>query len=102
MSSSCRAARQTRLGALLLQYCQTPQQRLAGAGGHQRRILAKQLRVITQVVEQCLEVLEVQQQQAFAVCHLERRIRADCWLSVSSSKLPSNNGPISLMVVRNG
>ena len=33
---------------------------------------------------------------------LNAAYNADCWLSVSSSKLPSSSGPISLRVVRNG
>ena len=61
-------------GALLLQHCQAPQQGLAGTGGHQGGVFAQQFRVIAQVIEQCLEVLEVQQQQAFAVGHFECRI----------------------------
>lgn len=33
---------------------------------------------------------------------LNAAYKAACWLSVSSSRLPSNNGPISLKVVRSG
>ncbi|MNM45102.1 hypothetical protein D3C81_560190 [compost metagenome] len=62
-------------GALLLQGRQTSQQCLAGAGGHQCRIVAQQLGVVPQVIEQRLQILEIEQQQAFAVRHLERRVQ---------------------------
>ncbi|MNC37710.1 hypothetical protein D3C75_862810 [compost metagenome] len=63
------------IGALLLQGRQTSQQRLARAGGHQCRIVAQQLGVVPQVIEQRLQILEIEQQQAFAVRHLERRVQ---------------------------
>ncbi len=56
---------------LLLKGCQTAQQRLAGARGHQGRVIAKHLWVVTQVIEQCLEVFKVKQQQPFPIRHLE-------------------------------
>ncbi|MCY1427897.1 hypothetical protein D9M71_437640 [compost metagenome] len=64
-----------RFGALLLQGCQSPQQGLAGACGHQRTVFTEQLRVVLQVRQQGLEVLDIQQQQAFAVGDLERGIQ---------------------------
>ncbi|MNF07729.1 hypothetical protein D3C80_2079710 [compost metagenome] len=49
-----------RFGALLFQGRQAPQQRLARAGGHQRGVIAQQLGIVLEVIEQRLEVLEVQ------------------------------------------
>ncbi|MNI12931.1 hypothetical protein D3C73_661380 [compost metagenome] len=63
-----------RLGALLLEHGQAPQQCLTRTCGHQRRVVAKQLRVVAQVVEQRLQILQVQQQQAFTVGDLERGV----------------------------
>ncbi|MCY1418050.1 hypothetical protein D9M71_335960 [compost metagenome] len=60
-----------RFGALLFQGRQAPQQGLGGGTGEQGAVLAQQLRVILEVVQQGLEVLQVEQQQAFAVGDLE-------------------------------
>ncbi|MNE55050.1 hypothetical protein D3C80_1498690 [compost metagenome] len=56
----CRLAKQ-RLGALLFQGRQPPQQGLGGGRGHQCTVFTQQLRVVLQVRQQRLEVLEVQQ-----------------------------------------
>ncbi|MCY1353996.1 hypothetical protein D9M69_403520 [compost metagenome] len=60
-----------RLGALLFEQRQAPQQGLGRGAGEQRAVLAEHLRVFLEVVEQRLEVLQVEQQQALAVGHLE-------------------------------
>ncbi len=62
-------------GALLFQCRQAAQQRLAGTGGHQRRVFAEQLRIVLEVVQQSFQILEIQQQQAFAIRHLESRVQ---------------------------
>ncbi|MNN74394.1 hypothetical protein D3C81_1905880 [compost metagenome] len=51
-----------RFGALLLQGRQPPQQGLGGGAGEQGAVLAQQLRVILEVVQQGLEVFQVEQQ----------------------------------------
>ena len=65
-------------GALLFQGCQAAQQRLTGTGGHQRRVFAQQLRVVLEVVEQRFQILQIQQQQPFAIrdleCGIQRRL----------------------------
>ena len=63
------------LGALLLQSGQTSQQGLGRCAGEQCAILTQQLRVILEVIEQRLEILHVEQQQALSVCHLEGGIQ---------------------------
>ncbi len=62
-------------GALLFQRRQAAQQRLAGTGGHQRRVFAEQLRVVLEVIEQRFQILEIQQQQPFAIRHFEGRVQ---------------------------
>lgn len=90
------------LGALLLQSGQAAQQRLPGSASEQRPVLAKDFRIVLQMVEQRLQVLQVEQQQAFPVATWKAANSAACWLSVNSRRLASSSGPISLMVVRNG
>lgn len=68
-------------GALLLQRSEPAQQSLGGGRGHQRAVFAEQMRVVLQMRQQGLEVFEVQQQQAFAVGHLECCIQR-CLLAV--------------------
>ncbi len=70
----CRLTKQ-RLCPLLLQGGQPAQQRLHGRAGNQRTVFAQHLRVVLQVAKQRFEVLEVQQQQAFAIGHLETGIQ---------------------------
>ncbi len=48
------------LGTLLLQGGQAAQQRLPGSAGEQRPVLAEDLRIVLQVVEQRLQVLQVE------------------------------------------
>ncbi|MNQ78565.1 hypothetical protein D3C85_934800 [compost metagenome] len=60
-----------RLRALLLEGGQLAQQGLGRLRREQRAVLAEHLGMRLQVVEQGLEVLEIEQQQAIAVGHLE-------------------------------
>ncbi len=63
-----------RLGALLLERRQAPLQGLRRGAGEQRTILAEHLGMVAQVPQQGLEILEIEQQQAFTIGHLERGV----------------------------
>ncbi|MDT4849490.1 hypothetical protein FQZ97_836140 [compost metagenome] len=64
------------LGALLLETRQAPQQGLGRRIGEQRTVLAEHRRIALEVGQQGFQVFQIEQQQAFAIRHLERRIES--------------------------